>query len=77
MSRIIDIAELSEKLNLTEEQKLQLGAAMEEIGSKYAKAGNKDRAPSWMQMYCQGVADGLNNAYKIINGIDDDYNSKI
>jgi hypothetical protein len=76
MSSIVDIAALSEKLNLTEEQKLLLSAAMEEIRNKYAKVENEDKSSMAIRMYCNGVADGLNHAYKIVNGIDDDYNLK-
>jgi len=54
--------------DLSDEQKLTLSNKIETIMTKYSKSNNMD--------YFVGVVDGLNHAYKLINEIDDDYNSK-
>ena len=54
--------------DLTDEQKLALSYKLEALMAKYGRSRG--------QMYFEGVADGLNHAYKLINEIDDDYNSE-
>jgi len=69
---IIDIEVLKSKLNLSDNQIKDLSDVFEIYMKKYEIMAGKDMHP-----YFSGVVDGLNTCYKIINGIDDDYNSKI
>jgi hypothetical protein len=63
---IINIDKLHESIQLSDYQKIFLSRAIEAIMDKY-KSNQAE--------YFDGIVDGLNHAYKIVNGIDDDYNS--
>ena len=68
-SFILDIEQLKIDLNLTEYQLKELSDVLEIYMKKYRYYGHDP--------FFNGVRDGLNICYKIINGINDDYNSKI
>jgi len=56
--------------DLTDEQKESLSNKLETLIAKYSRLAGRD------DEYFTGAADGLNHAFKLINEIDDDYNSK-
>lgn len=60
---------------LTDEQKNYLIKIIENVMDKYEKKASdaEKRGDKNSLHYNSGVSDGLNHAYKIINGIDDDY----
>ena len=64
MKTIVDV-----KNSLTQEQRDELSVKIEKLMAKYSAValarGNR---------YFAGVVDGMNNIYKLINEIDDDYN---
>lgn len=63
---------------LTDDQKTKLSDAIMSILSKFGRVPSKNKDNPYFDdvscSYFNGVVDGLNNAYKIVNGIDDDYN---
>jgi len=63
MSNIVDVTN-----DLTDAQKLALSDKLELLMAKYGKLGGREVS------YHTGVLTGLNNAYKLINEINDDYN---
>lgn len=65
MKTIVDV-----KNSLTQEQRDELSDKIEKLMAKYsgmALRGNR--------YYFSGVVDGMSSIYKLINEIDDDYNS--
>jgi len=56
--------------DLTPEQKKAMSYKLELLMIKYGRLGSR------IEPYFEGVADGLNHAYKLLNEIDDDYNSE-
>ena len=62
--KVVNLDEIRECI--TDEQRKKLSEALEKIMLKYSTCGNN---------YFDGVNDGLNHAYKMINAIDDDYNA--
>ena len=56
--------------NLTDEQKQEASDKLETLMGKYMRLADRD------DEYFTGVADGLNHAFKLINEINDDYNSR-
>lgn len=66
-TEIINLEQLHTDLKLSDEQKKLLSDVVTKIMDKY-------ETHSTDTDYFSGVADGLNHAYKIINGISDDYN---
>ena len=54
---------------LSESQKSDLSNLIEALMNKYSNTK--------IYVYHSGVVDGLNHAYKVVNGIDDDYLSDI
>lgn len=71
-NKVVDIEKLSSDLNLTDEQIKLLSDALELLTAKYARLGMDDRSERGMYFY--GISDGLNHVWKLVNGIDDDYN---
>jgi len=77
--RIVNLNQLHKRLALTTEQKELLTEALETLMRKYEVLANyvrdnNNNERGFHYGHFTGVADGLNNAYKIINNIDDDYN---
>ena len=66
MSRIVDVSN-----SLTSEQRKELSAKIEALEAKYATLHLKSGS-----QFASGVSSGLNSAWKLINEIDDDYNSE-
>jgi len=56
------------KNDLTPKQRQELSDKIEKLMQQYGRF-------SLENMYFAGVIDGMNNIYKLINEIDDDYNS--
>ncbi len=73
MTNIINLEELHSKLKLSDEQKTLLSEAFENLIKKYNSHAESSETN---RLYFDGVADGINNCFKVINGINDDYNSK-
>lgn len=71
---VVNIQDLHDKINLTSLQKELLSKALEELMTKYSKMASLRRDEK-LSAYADGVSDGLNHAFKLINNIDDDYNS--
>ena len=67
MKQVVDLSTLHADLKLTKKQKKLLGEALGKLMEKYQRNEHKD--------YFAGVVDGLNNAAKMIDGTNDDYNS--
>ena len=65
---IVDIEQLHKELNLTDEQKGKLADALHQLVIKYEPVTHVNND------YFDGVCDGLNHAWKLVQGIDDDYN---
>lgn len=63
MGKIVDVNN-----DLTDDQKQALSEKLEKLIGKYTKMSRNN-------MYFAGVTDGLNHAHKLINEINDDYNS--
>lgn len=61
------MATLDVSNDLTDEQKKILSDKLEVLMGKYARLGGRHSD------YFNGVMDGLNNAYKLVNEIEDDY----
>ncbi len=61
--------EIELEFNLQQDQKDDLSNLLEALMNKYQNVK--------INGYYGGVVDGLNHAYKIVNGIDDDYLSDI
>ena len=60
--------------NLSETDRKQMKTIIGLVLTKYhTLAGYERRDPERNTMYFQGVVDGLNNAYKIVDGESDDY----
>jgi hypothetical protein len=72
MRTIIDLKKLHSDLALSPKQTELLSNALEMLMTKYA--GYSKLEDSQDRAYFGGTADGLNDAYKLINKIDDDYN---
>lgn len=66
MSKIIDLHDIG----LTNDQKKQLSDWFEVLMTKYSRMAHSRSEPN---RYLDGVADGLNHAYKVVNNIEDDY----
>jgi len=60
---------------LTAAQRQQLSAALEALIEKYGGMARSTSKPVPME-YFNAVVDGLNSAYKLLNGIEDDDNNK-
>jgi hypothetical protein len=72
MQTILDLKKLHAELALTSKQKELLSDAIEKLITKYANYSKLENAQD--RAYYAGTGDGLNDAYKLINNIDDDYN---
>ena len=66
MTDIVDVTN-----DLTPEQRLELSDKLEKLMARYNPRGSAIET-----LYFEGVAEGLNCAYKLVNEINDDYNMK-
>lgn len=71
----LHISDVISSLKLTNKQKNCIANIIEKVMDKYDKKAisAENRRDDKSLQYNSGVVDGLNNAYKIIMGIDDDY----
>jgi len=70
--KYIDLKSFNKKLNLTSDQKKMISDTLEFFITK----NSFETSNSNSYFYFNGLKNGLNICYKIINNIDDDYNSK-
>jgi hypothetical protein len=73
MQTIVNLEKLHKELALTPKQIEKLSNALELLMTKYANYSKLENAQD--RAYYAGVMDGLNDGYKLVNKIDDDYNS--
>lgn len=59
--------------DLTDEQKKVLSDKIEVLMGKYGRMIGQLELDGHNTAYLNGVMDGLNNAYKLVNEIEDDY----
>lgn len=64
------------EFGLTDEQKKAVGEALEILMCVYGRKANNPFLETYESSYFEGVSDGLNHAYKLVHGRDDDYNHK-
>ena len=62
--------------NLTKKQRQELSNKLEVLLMKYSKHAFTAQMRGRDDLYFEGVQEGINMAYKLINQIDDDYNSE-
>lgn len=72
---MVHMSDVISSLELTNEQRSCIVNIIEKVMNKYDKKAiaAEHRGDDKSSHYNSGVVDGLNNAYKIIMGIDDDY----
>lgn len=73
---IIDIEALHNELNLTNHQVKVLSDAFEKIMADYNERYIYPDRNNDSNMFFEGTINGINNCYKIVNKINDDYNMK-
>ena len=70
MKTVVDVTN-----DLTLIQRLEMSDKLELLMSKYGTLSGTNLQQSNTRHYFEGIAEGINIAYKLVNEIDDDYNT--